>query len=163
MRRLAIHLAIALATFMIGTTTTLPFHSQPEVKSLKDTMHRASVDEELIKRVFQLEIEQPSTFLPKTYYLSCYNYDDPSEKVMAYLSSRNLSLRVRRLSELDRDDDTYLRVRVFVRVGSINWISDTEVIVGGSYAVNPDNTKAHIYHFVREAGWWRLVSSETIT
>ncbi|MGB7925163.1 MAG: hypothetical protein WCF57_18130 [Pyrinomonadaceae bacterium] len=164
MRRFAIHLALALTTFLIGMTTTfIPSDSKPEAPSINSVMSRGDAEDELRVKVFQLQIEPHTIYPMNTYYLSCYNYVDPSDKIMARLTNDKL-VRVKKLSEFGEEFDTYPQTGIFVRVGSVNWISDTEVIVGASSAYNMyERALARVYRFRREAGGWILISSETIT
>jgi hypothetical protein len=166
MKHLVIHLAIALAMFMIGTTadTLFSLHSDSRIKR-GELVTKTLTDEEseITQAVFRHQIGDASSFSFNTYYLSCYNYADPSDQIMAQLASTP-ALRVRRLSELPLDD--YMKDgqwRIFLRVGNIRRISENEVVVGGSYRNGWSAAHAYVYRVVREKGVWRVISIETIS
>ncbi|HEX8651756.1 MAG TPA: hypothetical protein VF708_13030 [Pyrinomonadaceae bacterium] len=186
MKHLVIHLAIALAMFTVGTATHTLFsvRSDSEIKAHEVAKSRAQEESKIIEAVFRRQIGEdsssslnayapPGTFLntytpftaslPNTYYLSCYNYADPPDQIMARLAFAR-EMRVRRLSELPLDDHVQSgQGRIFIRVGSIRWISANEVIVGGSCRYGWNAAQAYVYHVVREKGVWRVMSSETIS
>jgi hypothetical protein len=161
MRHLAIHLAIALATFMIGRTTTLlPLRSKPESTPIKAAISLAAYEDEIQRIVFRNQIGEPPFKREAIYYLSVYNYEDPPDQTMAYLATLNFD--VQKLSELKHDYKTYRRDQIFVRVGRSTWISDTEVMVGSSVTTNWNWTRSYIHRFSHEAGEWKWISSETL-
>ena len=186
MKHLVIHLAVALAMFTIGTTTHTLFsiRSDSEIKAHEVAKSRAQEESKITQAVFRHQIgaasssslntyAPPGTFLntytpftdslPNTYYLSCYNYEDPSDQIMARLAFAK-EIRVRKLSELPLDG--YVndgQGRIFLRVGNIRWISANEVIVGGSYRNGWNMAQAYVYRVVRDKGGWRVISSETIS
>jgi hypothetical protein len=166
MKHLVIHLAIALATFVIGTTTQtlFPFHSYSETKAGELVIKsRAEEEAKITEVVFRRQIWQDANAPMSHYYLSCYNYADPSAQIMARLM-QSPAARVRKLSELPLDhnyrNDEW---KVFLRVGRIGWINDNEVMVGVTYRSGWNMTRAYIFHLARENGAWRVKSSETIS
>ena len=166
MKHLVIHLTIALAMFMIGTTanTLFSLHSDSRIKQGElVTKTRAEEESEITQAVFRHQIRDASGFSLNIYYLYCYNYADPADQIMAQLASAT-TMRVRRLSELPLNDYVYSgQERIFLRVGSIRWISENEVIVGGSYRNGWNTAQAYVYRVVRDKGVWRVMSSETIS
>ena len=166
MKHLVIHLAIALATFAVGTTAQrlLPSHSDSETKAGELVIKsRAEEEAAITELVFRQQLQQDTNAPTKLYYLSCYNYTDPSDQIIARLASKTAA-PVRRLSELqllsNYRNNPWV---VFVRVGRIRWISENEVVVGGSYRDDGNVTKAYVFHLARENGVWRVTLSETIS
>jgi hypothetical protein len=166
MKHLAIHLLIALAMFMVGTTahTLFSVRDDSEVKSRKAAKSRADEENEIKVLVFRDQIASISTYQANTYYLSCYNYADPSDQIMAQLAL-TAPAHLKKLSELHPVPyASFVNNKIFLRVGWINWINETEVLVGGSCRDEWNNTaRSYIYHVVREKGVWRMRSSETIS
>lgn len=166
MKHLVIHLTIALATFAVGTTTQalFPSPSDSQIKAGEAAIKsRAEEEAEIIEVVFRRQIWQSPNAPTKFYYLSCYNYADPSDQIMARLAS-NTTVPILKLSALPLDPDYRNNPwKVFIRVGSIRWISENEVVVGGSYRDDSNGAKAYIYHLIQKNGVWQVKLSETIS
>ena len=169
MKHFMIHLAIALATFVMGAsaTTLFPtFNRTPELKSSEGAAARLAEEVEITGIVFRQQIEPESTPGLKTYYLSCHNYSDPPDEVMTYLVKNGLPVKA--LSQVQNHSySPNVTGRVFIRVGSVKWVSDTEVVVGASFrndgAWSNHDTRAYIYRLIRGDGGWRIISAETIS
>jgi hypothetical protein len=168
MRKIIIYLGTALLMFTLGTFTTVLFPSlkyTSEFESNKGTVSRLAEETEIASIVFRYQIEHASNLEHYAYYLSCYNYSDPSDKVIAYLNSNGLSAKV--LSEVQHHSYSPDAPDImFLRVGKIEWINDTEVVVGGSFRdIHWGNreTRAYVYRLLREDGGWKVISAETIS
>jgi hypothetical protein len=169
MKRFITHLVIALATFMVGVsaTTLFPaFNHTPESKLSERAAVRFVEEAEITGTVFRQQMEPEANPELKTYYLSCHNYSDPPEEVMTYLVKNGLPVKA-----LSQAQNYSYRPnaagRVFIRVGSVKWVSDTEVVVGGSVrddtAWSNHDTRTYIYRLVRGDKGWKVISTETIS
>jgi hypothetical protein len=165
MRNFILRLVIALATFMIGTSATALFNSfRHSSSTTRNAVSRQAEETNIMRTIFRHQIEQDSNLERNSYYLSCYNYSDPPTKVTTYLLAQGLPART--LSQLPYSSSKPGTATLFLRVGSINWLSDKEVVAGGSLrssAWSTCETRAYLYHLVREDGGWKITATETIS
>jgi hypothetical protein len=159
------HLIVALTMFMIGTSASALLSHTSKSKSSENTISRLAEETAIQYVVFRHQIEQNPNLERNIYYLSCYNYSDPSAGIMIYLNENGLPAKP--LSQLHYD--SYFpnggEIRVFVRVGSIRWVSDSEVVVAGSLRASGlrNDSQAYMYRLVRDDRGWKIISSETIS
>ena len=160
-----IRIVVAISTLAIGTTATLlptTFRSATPSKSSATPVSRLA-EEKTITGIVLLHLAQSDPAVEKSnYYVSSYNYADPSGEVMSYLTGNGVHAEP--LSQLPYDSMSYREVS-FLRVGTITWLSNEEIIVAGSVKDGccHYDARAYLFHLVREAGDWRITSAETIT
>lgn len=166
MNKCIIRLVVAIATFAIGTSATLlstVFSSASKSESNATSVSRLAEEKVLAGIVLNHLAQQDSLPVEKSnYYVSGYNYSDPSTEVLSYLTGNGV--HAESLSQLPYDSMSY-REQSFLRVGRVTWLSDEEVVVAGSVRDGGwrRETRAYLFRLVREHGTWRITSAETIT
>jgi hypothetical protein len=162
MKKFALRLAVGLLAFAAGVTSSailvLPHtHERPPLPGVT----AQSVEDEIRGAVFRHQIQARSDGPGTAYFLSSYNFADPPDSVMKYLTANQLT--VRRLSEITNWDwPNPNSARVFVRTGKLRWLSEDEVLVGGSCRIWSHLEEAYIYKVILEDGHWKVKSSEAI-
>src|ERR1700687_589890 len=140
MRRLLLivpRLACACLTFKIGVMAYYVIFGYGTAYFIPIEKARARGEEDIAQTVFRYQIEHFTPGAARSiYYLSCHNDSDPEGLTMEEMADDNLP--VRRLSEirLYSDFGCYScpdgKVEFILRSGSVRWLSDNEVLVGGS-------------------------------
>jgi hypothetical protein len=130
---------------------------------------RARWQEDIAETVYRYEIEHFTPVETAVYYLSYSNDNDPGVETMQNLKADKL--RVRRLSELGTfpitNSGCYYcptgETEFILRVGSIRWLNDNEVLVGGSLRRWEGNVdRAYLFHVVRKGRWWIVKDHELL-
>lgn len=166
--RIIPRLAVAFLTFKIGVMlySVLFGYGMAYLTPIEESRLRRP--EDMAQTVFRYEIEHFTPGAERSiYYLSCYNDSDPEATTMEEMASDMLP--VRRLSEirLYPNSGCYYcpdgKIEFILRVGSVRWLNDDEVLVGGSLRRwVGDVDQAFLFHVVRRDGSWVVKDHELL-
>ena len=164
MKQLIVRFIVALFTFALGTSATVVSTALSSRQSSSDAKSVSRLSEETaIASIVLNQLAQDSMVATSNYYVSSYNYSDPSTEVMTSLNQTGVHAEP--LSQIQYESASYYIQPVFLRVGRITWLSDHEVLVGGSLRDGHWNrdSRAYLFRLEREHGNWRITTAETIS
>lgn len=169
MKRLIVGLAVFCFAFGTGLLTNVAlFGNDTACCSMPIEKARVRWQEKINEAVFRYQIGHFTPVETAVYYLSVANDSDPGAETIASL--KNSKLPVRRLSELDTYPTTFScyycpdsETEFILRVGSVRWLSEDEVIVGGSLRRWRGNVdQAYLFRVVRERMIWVVKEHEVL-
>ncbi len=168
MKRLIVGLAVFCFAFGTGVLTNVALFSNYIACSVPIEKVRVGWQKDINEAVFRYQIEHFTPIDTAVYYLSVANDSDPGAETIASL--KNSKLPVRRLSELGTYPTTFScyycadsETEFILRVGSVRWLGDDEVIVGGSLRRWRGNVdQAYLFRVAREQATWVVKEHELL-
>ena len=170
MKRLLIGLLAALLTFYLGIITSnlhLLWLSSRWSESVQD---RQTERDNIYEAVFRYQMQLHQADTGRTVYFLACSDNNPSDEFMNRF--RGTTDDLRRISQVTATHRSLnmhstlinWRDELILRVGDVRWLSDTEVVVGGTirqWYIHRE--EAYLYRLVREADRWRVVETELLT
>ena len=167
--RIVPRLALAFLTFKIGVVVYYLVFGYGLAYFIPAESARARWEEDIGESVYRYEIKHFTPVETAVYYLSYADDNDPGAETMKHLKGDNFPAR--RLSELGTypmtNSGCYYcptgETEFILRVGSVRWLNDNDVLVGGSlrrWVGNVD--QAFLFHVVRRDGVWVVKDHELL-
>ena len=161
MRRLIIYVLFALLTFSIG------IGSNSLINSRSKSAERISERDNIYEAVFRYEMAQHNSSVGRTVYFLSYGDDKiPSDKFLQRFRVSNISVKTSADPFLNTGGQFFgenALTELALYLTEVKWLSDSEVVVGGSCRGNWGYLYSYLFRVRREGDKWVIVEVKSIT